>query len=73
MARDSLNQSAKTGFDEEHTISVDMKGEGYGLGAQPMATVAEKHRGTPTDQHDMQVLGRIQELRVWHIISSPPW
>jgi hypothetical protein len=59
--KSSSNKSLKS---EEQTTHVATKDVDYELGALPEATVAEKHRGTLTDQHDMQVLGRIQELRV---------
>lgn len=41
----------------------------YEMGTVVEATVAEKHRGTITDQHDMKVLGRTQELRVGDLPS----
>jgi hypothetical protein len=64
MAKSSFNQSPTGGFDEVPTTYVDAKNDSYDLGAMAEATVAEKHRGTLNDRHDMQVLGRIQELRV---------
>lgn len=64
MMKSSSDQSSKSELREEQTIHIATKDVDYELGAMPEATVAEKHRGTLTDQHDMQVLGRIQELRV---------
>jgi hypothetical protein len=64
MAKSSFNQSPTGRFDEVPTTYLDAKNEGYEHGAMVEATVAEKHLGTLDDQHDMKVLGRIQELRV---------
>jgi hypothetical protein len=65
--KSSSNQSSKSELREGQTTYVTTKDADYELGAMPEATVAEKHRGTLTDQHDMQVLGRTQELRVGNI------
>lgn len=70
MTKIFFDQSTKTGLAEETATYADIKGEGYDLGAVDVATVAEKHRGTAIDQHDMQVLGRVQELRVRNFSSS---
>ena len=51
-------------FGEKSTTYVDADDKAYEMGTIVEATVAEKHRGTITDQHDMKVLGRTQELRV---------
>ncbi|KAF7503562.1 hypothetical protein GJ744_003635 [Endocarpon pusillum] len=59
----SFNQSSKAEFGDASTTYVDAKDADYELDAVYETTVAEKHRGTITDQHDMQVLGRVQELR----------
>ncbi len=52
------------GFGEKSTTYVEADDKAYEMGAMVEATVAEKHRGTVTDIHDMKVLGRTQELRV---------
>jgi hypothetical protein len=64
MTRASFDQSPKTEMGGAPTTYADAKGPGYELDAVYETTVAEKHRGTLTDQHDMQILGRTQELRV---------
>ena len=60
----SFNQSSKAEFGEAQTTYVDAKNAVDELDTVCVTTVAEKHRGTVADQHDMRVLGRIQELRV---------
>ncbi|KAF7508236.1 hypothetical protein GJ744_009533 [Endocarpon pusillum] len=50
-------------FSGNPTTYVGADDKTYETGTVVEATVAEKHRGTITDQHDMKVLGRTQELR----------
>lgn len=58
----NLNSKAEHG--EAPATYVDAKDGGCELEDVCETTVAEKHRGTIADQRDMQVLGRVQELRV---------
>ena len=51
-------------FSEKSTTYVDADDKGHEMGTMVEATVAEKHRGTIADQHDMKIVGRTQELRV---------
>lgn len=60
----SFNASSKAEGGEAPKTYVDAKDVGRELEDICETTVAEKHRGTIADQHDMQVLGRVQELRV---------
>ncbi len=64
MTRPSFDHSSKAEMGGVPTVYADIKDGGYEMEAVYETTVAEKHRGTVTDQHDMQVLGRTQELRV---------
>jgi hypothetical protein len=46
------------------TTQVRDMDKGYEMETMDKVVVKEKYRGTSNDRHDMQVLGRIQELRV---------
>lgn len=64
MEAATFKKPCKVDFDGVPITYTDAKDAGYELTVVYKTTVAEKHRGTPADQHDMQILGRTQELRV---------